>query len=77
MHRSGTSLVARLLSLRGLELGPAEGLLPAIYFIFSRAGCDAAARAVAGARLPLTNEAERSTIREVAEARTAQVEVLR
>ena len=29
MHRSGTSLVARLLNLRGLELGPAEGLLPA------------------------------------------------
>ena len=50
-----------------------EGLLPAIYFIFSRAGCDAAARAVAGARLPLTTEAERNTIRQVAEARTVHL----
>jgi ATP-dependent RNA helicase HelY len=49
------------------------GLLPAIYFIFSRAGCDAAARAVSGAGLDLTTEAEQAKIREVAEVRTAHL----
>jgi ATP-dependent RNA helicase HelY len=37
-------------------------LLPAIYFIFSRAGCDDAATALAGLRLELTTPAERRRI---------------
>ena len=37
-------------------------LLPAIYFIFSRAGCDEAAKALAGLGLELTNPAERRRI---------------
>ena len=47
-----------------------EGLLPAIYFIFSRNGCDEAARYCTTAGLRLTDAAERSRIRELAEYRT-------
>ncbi len=47
-----------------------EGLLPAIYFIFSRAGCEAAAHRLAETGLRLTNSAERSKIRKIAEIRT-------
>lgn len=47
-----------------------EGLLPAIYFIFSRNGCDEAARSCATAGLRLTDAAERTRIRELAEHRT-------
>ncbi len=47
-----------------------EGLLPAIYFIFSRAGCDQAAEVVAGARLRLTSGEERTEIRRRAGALT-------
>ena len=45
-------------------------LLPAIYFIFSRAGCDAAAHRLAEAGTRLTDSAERASIRRMAEART-------
>ncbi len=47
-----------------------EGLLPAIYFIFSRAGCDQAADLVGGARLGLTTSEERSAIRQRGEELT-------
>ena len=49
----------------------AEGLLPAIDFIFSRAGCDAAVQQCLNSSLRLTTDAERREIREYAEARTA------
>ncbi len=41
----------------------AAGLLPAIYFIFSRAGCDQAAETVAAASIELTSATERDEIR--------------
>lgn len=47
-----------------------EGLLPAIYFIFSRNACDDAARICTSAGLRLTDSAERIRIRELAEHRT-------
>jgi ATP-dependent RNA helicase HelY len=50
-----------------------EGMLPAIYFIFSRAGCDAAALRVLESGLRLTNPEQRSIIRAVAEERTAHL----
>ncbi len=50
-----------------------DKLLPAIYFIFSRAGCESAARRLTEAGLRLTDSAERSTIREVVETRTAHL----
>ena len=50
-----------------------EGLLPAILFIFSRAGCDAAVQQCLHAGLRLTTPDERAEIRAVAEAGTAAI----
>jgi ATP-dependent RNA helicase HelY len=49
------------------------GLLPAITFIFSRAGCDAAVRQCLDAGLRLTTPEEATLITEIAERRTADV----
>jgi len=48
--------------------------LPAIYFIFSRAGCNQAAATVAAAGLRLTSSAERDVIREVIDETTATLD---
>ena len=45
-----------------------EGMLPAIYFIFSRAGCDQAVDACLAAGLRVTAPEERAQIRAIAEA---------
>ena len=50
-----------------------EGLLPAIYFIFSRAGCEAAANAVTAAGIRLTSPEQRRAIRLVAESHTSHL----
>ncbi|WP_264000576.1 DEAD/DEAH box helicase, partial [Mycolicibacillus trivialis] len=49
------------------------GLLPAITFVFSRAGCDAAVRQCLRSPLRLTTEAERARITEVIERRCAHL----
>ena len=49
----------------------AEGLLPAIMFIFSRKGCDAAVQQCLYANLRLTTPAERAEISAFVEARTS------
>ncbi len=49
------------------RLGAAE-LLPAIYFIFSRAGCDEAVRYCLDDGIRLTSPAERGQIRDIAES---------
>ncbi len=51
-----------------------ERLLPAIYFIFSRAGCDSAARRLADAGVRLTDPGERKRIRTITEERTAHLD---
>ncbi|MBL7259012.1 DEAD/DEAH box helicase [Paractinoplanes lichenicola] len=48
-------------------------LLPAILFIFSRAGCDAAVQQCLAAGLRLTNADERAEIRRIAEAKVASI----
>ena len=58
-----------------------EGLLPAITFIFSRAGCDAAVKQCLRSPLRLTNDADRARIAEVIDRRcgdlaAADLEVL-
>ena len=53
-----------------VELLRRKGLLPAIYFIFSRKGCDDAVETVVGRGLRLTTAAEAATIKTVAEAKT-------
>src|SRR5262249_51705673 len=47
-----------------------SGLLPAIYFLFSRAGCDAAVRQCVRAGLRLAPAEDRSAIRAAVERRT-------
>jgi len=54
-----------------IERLDAEGLLPAITFIFSRAGCDAAVEQCLTAGLRLTTPDEADEISEVVRARTA------
>ena len=53
-----------------VELLGRATLLPAIFFIFSRAGCDAAVQQVHRAGVRLTNAEERREIREIVEERT-------
>ena len=50
-----------------------EGLLPAITFIFSRAGCDAAVKQCLRSPLRLTNHDERARIAEVIDRRCADL----
>ncbi|HJQ43958.1 MAG TPA: DEAD/DEAH box helicase, partial [Jatrophihabitantaceae bacterium] len=50
-----------------------EGLLPAITFIFSRAGCDAAVRQCVAAGLWLTSEDERDEIDAIVDERTSGI----
>src|SRR6476619_566737 len=51
-----------------------EGLLPAITFIFSRAGCDAAVQQCLRSSLRLTSEEERVRIADVIDRRTADLD---
>ncbi|MFR9754250.1 DEAD/DEAH box helicase [Streptomyces sp. TR06-5] len=51
----------------------AQGLLPAITFIFSRAGCQAAVQQCLAAGLRLNSPAERGRVREIVEDRTADI----
>ncbi|MDT0442906.1 DEAD/DEAH box helicase [Streptomyces johnsoniae] len=51
----------------------AEGLLPAITFIFSRAGCQAAVQQCLHAGLRLNDTAARGRVREIVERRTASI----
>ena len=50
-----------------------EGLLPAILFIFSRAGCDAAVQQCLAAGLRLTSAEERAEIRRVVESKVTAI----
>lgn len=52
-----------------------ERMLPAIYFIFSRAGCDTAAQRLADSGVRLTDSDERRQIRAIAEDRTSHLEL--
>jgi ATP-dependent RNA helicase HelY len=50
-----------------------EGMLPAIYFVFSRAGCDASVRYLMDAGISLTSKEEAERILEVADTHTAWI----
>ena len=56
-----------------VDLLDREGLLPAIVFIFSRAGCEAAVDQCLAAGVRLTSPAEQAEIRQVVEERCAAV----
>ncbi|MDQ4004856.1 MAG: DEAD/DEAH box helicase, partial [Actinomycetota bacterium] len=57
-----------------VEVLAEEGMLPAIYFVFSRAGCEQSVRWVAGSGVRLTSADEEQRIREFAEMRTSWME---
>jgi ATP-dependent RNA helicase HelY len=57
-----------------VDLLEAEGLLPAIYFIFSRAGCDQALEQCRAGNIRLTSAAERAEILEFLELKVAPVD---
>jgi len=50
-----------------------EGLLPAIFFVFSRKGCDAAASQVAASGLGLTSQDQRRAIRAIIDEHVAHL----
>jgi ATP-dependent RNA helicase HelY len=56
-----------------IERLDAEGLLPAITFIFSRAGCEAAVQQCLYAGLRLNNDEARSKVRAIVEERTRAI----
>ncbi|OMI36970.1 DEAD/DEAH box helicase [Streptomyces sparsogenes] len=56
-----------------IERLDAEGLLPAITFIFSRAGCEAAVQQCLYAGLRLNDEAARARVRSLVEERTSGI----
>jgi ATP-dependent RNA helicase HelY len=69
---SGRALVPSRVDV--VERLDADGLLPAIMFIFSRKGCDAAVQQCLYANLRLADASERAEIREFAEARLSGVD---
>lgn len=76
MLRKGRGKRPRFSTPRRLEVAEhllRGGLLPAIYFIFSRAGCDAASKMLAGAGLGLATPADRVQIRAAAIEHTAHL----
>jgi ATP-dependent RNA helicase HelY len=67
MRKKGRGAARRLAAPRRLEVAEEiakDGLLPAIYFIFSRVGCEKAAALISGSRLQMTTTAERHEIRQ-------------
>ena len=66
---SGTRKLATPTRIETVETLHERDLLPAIYFIFSRAQCDEAARTCVDAGLRLTDDVERTRVREIADER--------
>ncbi|HEX2266680.1 MAG TPA: DEAD/DEAH box helicase [Actinomycetota bacterium] len=56
-----------------VEVLDEAGMLPAIYFVFSRAGCDQSVRYLTESAVRLTTKEEEDRIREVAETRAAWI----
>ncbi|GIU96641.1 MAG: helicase [Actinomycetota bacterium] len=57
-----------------VEILAKAGMLPAIYFVFSRAGCDQSVRWLLGSGIRLTTAEEAAHIRERAETRAAWID---
>ena len=71
----GYSTIKSLTRPEVVEKLEARGFLPAIYFIFSRTGCDSAVTSCIKAGLSLTNSEEKELIREVIATRTHELPV--
>lgn len=68
-HRGGAPAAARIDRPEVVDLLQGKHLLPAIFFVFSRVGCDQAVRQVLRSGIRLTEASERDEIRAVVEAR--------
>jgi ATP-dependent RNA helicase HelY len=68
-HGSGRRTLAPPTRVETVELLERRRLLPAIFFIFSRAQCDAAAKGCVDAGLDLVDAGERAAIRTIIDAR--------
>lgn len=71
-HRLGGRRLPRRTDV--VDLLTSEGMLPAIYFIFSRKGCDAAVAQCLRDGVSLTDATERARIKEYAEMRCSYLE---
>jgi ATP-dependent RNA helicase HelY len=71
---SGTRRLATPGRVETVERLDDEGLLPAIFFIFSRAQCDEAARSCIDAGLCLTDQAEQLAIRAIVDERLGELD---
>jgi ATP-dependent RNA helicase HelY len=71
--RGGATMYRTPLRPDVVEMLEHENLLPAITFIFSRAGCDAAVKQCLRSSLRLTTDAERTRIAEVVDRRCADL----
>jgi ATP-dependent RNA helicase HelY len=71
---SGRKVLAPPGRVETVELLERRQLLPAIFFIFSRAQCDAAAKACVDAGLDLVDAGERTAIRAIVDARLGGLE---
>ena len=73
-QRSGRKVLAPPSRVETVELLERRRLLPAIFFIFSRAQCDAAARACVDAGMELVDAGERTAIRTIVDARLGGID---
>lgn len=68
-HHGGGQGTGRIDRPEVVDLLHGKHLLPAIFFVFSRAGCDQAVRQVLRSGIRLTDAAERDEIRDIVESR--------
>jgi len=65
--------IERLSKPEMIEILDQEDMLPAIFFIFSRAGCEAAVKASAHSSIRLTNQDDRNEIRRIVEDKVRNI----
>lgn len=72
-YRQSQPLSGRMDRSEIIDLLGEKNLLPAIFFIFSRAGCDQAVNQVLRSGIRLTSQEQREEIREIVETRCASI----
>lgn len=73
-HKPGRGHQGRVSRTTAIQTLANHKLLPAIFFIFSRSGCESALRTCLGAGLDLTTSSQKSEIRKIVEERCAGID---
>ena len=73
MHKPGMARHRRVSRTAAIQTLANQKLLPAIFFIFSRSGCESALRTCLGAGLDLTTSSQKREIRKIVEERCAGI----